>query len=72
MVRISVEVLSGASRFRMRVRAESIERGLELTDARYPSSTVKVIFPIDPEPFFYGSAASGPEIWQEMPETAAG
>ncbi len=52
MVRISVEVSSGAARFRVSVQAQSIERALEIVQRQNPEKECKVRFPIDPEPFF--------------------
>jgi hypothetical protein len=52
MIRIVVEVGSGAARFRTPVRAESIERAVVTTRAQYPDGEVNVLFPIDPEIFF--------------------
>jgi hypothetical protein len=52
MVKVSIEVRSGAARFRVGVRAESIERAVSLMERRFPSRNVKVSFPIDPEGFF--------------------
>jgi hypothetical protein len=52
MVRISVEVKSGAARFRVVVQAESIERALEIARGHNPGSECRVTFPLDPETFF--------------------
>ncbi len=52
MVRISVEVSSGAARFRVSVQAQSIERALEIVKRQNPGKDCKVRFPIDAEPFF--------------------
>ena len=58
MVKVSIEVRSGAARFRVGVRAESIERAVNLVEKRFPGRNVNVSFPIDPEGFFgEGSAA---------------
>ena len=54
MVRISVEVRSGAARFRVMVRAETIERALEIAKRHNPGKECAVIFPLDPETFFVG------------------
>lgn len=73
MIRVSVEVRSGAARFRAAVWAESIERALSLVKARYPGGEAGVIFPIEPEAFFVDGAvpASG-VVRLEAPEEAAG
>jgi hypothetical protein len=52
MIRISVQVNSGAARFKVAVQAESIERALEIVARQNPSKECKVTFPIDPETFF--------------------
>ena len=52
MVKVSVEVRSGAARFRVGVRAPSIREALSLVGASYPRREVRVAFPIEPETFF--------------------
>ena len=52
MVRISVEVKSGAARFRASVQAQSIERALEIAQRQNPGKDCEVRFPIDAESFF--------------------
>ena len=52
MVRVSIEVRSGAARFRVGLRASNIRRALSLAEGLYTASDVKVIFPIDPEGLF--------------------
>ncbi len=52
MVRISVEVSSGAARFRVSVQAQSIERALEIAQKQNPGKECEVRFPIDAESFF--------------------
>ena len=52
MVRISVEVRSGATRFRVGVQARSIREALVMVAGRYPQGDVRVAFPIEPESFF--------------------
>ena len=54
MVRISIEVSSGAARFRVRVQAESIARALEIAKQHNPGKECQVTFPLDPETFFVG------------------
>jgi hypothetical protein len=49
MVRISVEVSSGAARFRVSVLARSIERAMEIVRGQNPGKNCKMRFPIDPE-----------------------
>ncbi len=52
MIRISVQVSSGAARFKVTVEAESIERALEIVARQNPGKEYEVMFPIDPETFF--------------------
>jgi hypothetical protein len=52
MVKVSIEVRSGAARFDVGVQAESIKQALSLVKERYSKGSVKVKFPIEPESFF--------------------
>ena len=52
MIRISEEVSSGPTRFRVWVQAQSIERALKIVQTLNPAKECKVIFPIDAEGFF--------------------
>ena len=52
MIRISVQVKSGAARFKVAIQAESIERALEIASRQNPNKECEVGFPIDPETFF--------------------
>ena len=52
MVRISVEVRSGAACFRVGVQARSIREALALVGSRYPRREVSLVLPIEPEGFF--------------------
>jgi hypothetical protein len=52
MIRISVQVRSGAARFKVGVEAESIERAVEIVARQNPGNECEVKFPIDPETFF--------------------
>jgi hypothetical protein len=52
MIRISVQVRSGAARFKVAVEAESIERAVEIVARQNPGKECEVTFPIDPETFF--------------------
>jgi hypothetical protein len=73
VIRVSIDVGSGASRFRAAVRAESIEQAVSIARARYSSSEIRVHFPIDPEAFFTGDAARVPKpVWADVPEEVAG
>jgi len=69
-VKVCVEVRSGAARFSVAVRAESIRRALSLVRKRYPMGETEVKFPIDPEGFFVEdptASRAGP-IGFETPE----
>ncbi len=68
MARISVEVKSGATRFRVAVQAESIRRALEIVEGLNPDNEFRVAFPIDPEAFFVkdSAAVAGP-VGREKP-----
>ena len=52
MIRISVQVSSGTTCFRVTIQAESIERALEIVARQNPGKKCEVTFPIDPETFF--------------------
>jgi dihydrodipicolinate synthase/N-acetylneuraminate lyase len=52
VVRVAVEVRSGAARFRVGVQASSIRRAVSLVKGLYSASDIKVLFPIDPEGFW--------------------
>ena len=52
MVRISIEVSSGAARFSVSVQAESIKRALEIVEWQNPGKDCNVRCPIDAEAFF--------------------
>jgi hypothetical protein len=52
MVRVSIRIREGASRFDVSVQAQSIRRASGIAAARYPGADVQVSFPIDDEAFF--------------------
>jgi hypothetical protein len=52
MIRISVQVSSGTTRFRVAIQAELIEQALESAARQNPGKECKVTFPINPESFF--------------------
>lgn len=73
MIRVSIEVCSGATRFRASVWAKNIERALSLAGARYPGGEARVIFPIEPESFFVDDEKPASEVVRiESPEEIAG
>jgi hypothetical protein len=57
MIRISVQLSSGAVRFRVAVEAESIEQALEIAARENPGKECEVAFPIDPDTFFVEDSA---------------
>jgi hypothetical protein len=58
VVRITVEVGNGATRYKVGVQAESIRRALEIVEGLSPGSDFRVTFPIDPETFFVKDPAA--------------
>ncbi len=73
MVRISVEVRTESTHFRVAVWAGGIEQALSLTKACYPGGAAKVIFPVEPEAFFVkGIPPVSGVVQSEMPEEVAG
>jgi hypothetical protein len=52
VVRVSIEVQSGACRFRVGVQASNIHGAVNVVRGLYSASDVRGIFPIDPEGFF--------------------
>ena len=58
MVKVSIEVRSGAAHFEVGVQAESIQRAMCFVRERYPKGNVRVKFPIESESFFVEDAAA--------------
>lgn len=58
MVKVSIEVRKGASRFVVAVQAESIRRAVSLLEAGYPGADLRLKCPIEPEYFFVNDAAA--------------
>jgi hypothetical protein len=52
MVKVSIEVCSGAARFDVGVQAKSIQQAVSFVKERYPKGNVRVKFPIEQESFF--------------------
>jgi len=52
MVKVSIEVHSGTAHCTVSVKAQSIERAMNVVRGSYPGCTARVKFPIDPEGFF--------------------
>ena len=72
MVKVSMQVRSGAARFDVAVQAESIQRAVSFVKERYPKGNVRLRFPITPESFFVEdpSARSG-IVGLELPARVA-
>ena len=51
MVKVSIEVRSGAARFDVGVQAKSLQRAIDLVAGQYPKGAIPVKFPIEPEAF---------------------
>ena len=62
VVKVSIEVSSGAARFHVAVRAESIQRAASIVATRYPGRDCRVKLPIDPESFFVNETTAGAGI----------
>ena len=62
VVKVSIEVSSGAARFHVAVRAESIQRAASIVATRYPGGNCRVKLPIDPRGFFMNETAAGAGI----------
>ena len=58
MLKVAIEIRDRTTRFRVGVNTQNIEQALSIVRARYPSSVVKVSFPIDPENFFVENIAA--------------
>ena len=71
MVEVSVDVRKGTARFRVGVRAESIRRALSAVGARYPTSEVRVEFPIEPEGFFVSGSSHAEMVEPKHPKQLA-
>ena len=62
VVEVSIEVSSRAARFRVAIRAESIQRAANLVATRYPGEDCRVKLSINPEGFFEDDAAAGAKV----------
>jgi hypothetical protein len=58
MIRITIEIGRGATRYRVAVQAESIGRALEIVKGMSPDGNFRVTFPIDPEVYFVKDPAA--------------
>jgi hypothetical protein len=72
MVRVSIRIREGASRFDVSVKAQSIRRAVGIAADRYPNADVRVSFPIDGEVFFGEEPGSRTaRLTREWPEWVA-
>ena len=71
MVKVSVEVRNRVTHFRVGVQAKSIRRALSVVGARYPTSEVRVEFPIEPDGFFVEGSALAEMVEPEHPKQIA-
>ena len=72
MVRVSIRIREGASRFDVSVQAQSIPRAVEIAANWYPNAAVRVSFPIDAEAFFVDEPATRTaRLRREWPERVA-
>jgi hypothetical protein len=55
MIGARVRVVSEDGSFTIVVHAESLREVVQAAKARYPESTVRIAFPIEPECFFSGA-----------------
>jgi hypothetical protein len=70
MIRVRISADSGeAHSTTFYVKAQSIQRALEVAGERNPGCALKVVFPLDPDTFFVGNAPEGVEA--EAAEIAA-
>jgi hypothetical protein len=67
MVNVRVRVDNEGESFTVQICAESLQKVERIAKARYPGSTVKLAFPIEPESFF-GSPRPGGGVGLEAPE----
>jgi hypothetical protein len=68
MIGARVRVVSGDESFTIVVCAESLREIEQTAKARYPGSSVRITFPIEPECFFAGGPHTGAHIGFEAIE----
>ena len=59
MIRARVRVVNGGGSFTIVVCAESLREIEQTAKMRYPGSTARITFPIEPECFFAGTSYAG-------------
>ena len=69
MVKVSIEIRSGAAHFDVAVQAESIQQAVSFMRERYPKVNVRLKFPSEPESFYVEDvAAQAEQIEFEEPQ----
>jgi hypothetical protein len=72
MIGARVRVVSGDGSFTIVVCAESLREIEQTSEARYPGSSVRITFPIEPECFLasgpHTGARAGLEVMEELTE----
>ncbi len=71
MIRVRIEVHSGAACFGVAVQARSIRRALSLVEGRFPGKKCRLKFPIEPECFFVDGASARAGMLEQPEELAA-
>jgi hypothetical protein len=72
MVRVSIRIREGATRFDVSVQAQSIRRAVRIAADRYPGADVRLSFPIDAGAFFVEEPATRTaRLGRERPERVA-
>src|SRR5919112_6045258 len=71
MIGARVRVVNEGSSFTIVVCAESLREVEQTAKARYPGSTVRITFPIEPECFFVGGSRRGDQVSLEASEILA-
>ena len=61
LIRVVIEVRSGAATFRVSVRAHSIRRAISLVRGSYPGAEASLVLPVEPESFFLGGDSDAAE-----------
>jgi hypothetical protein len=73
MIEVLVGVGNDTDHFGVTVRAENIQRAMDIVEAYYPGADARVVHPIEPESFFVPEPAAPAGLVEiKMPESAAG
>ncbi len=60
MIAVRIEVRRETDCFSLVVYAENLRRAVQIANDRYPGSTVRIAFPIEPDNFFAAESCRGP------------